>query len=279
VTLILTVVLILSLFAFQHVKAESNGTIYIRADGSLEGTDKIQCNGNVYTLTGNISFGIQVQKSYVVIDGAGYTIDGNGEEVGIDLSNGRGQDPSRTQINNITVKNLQIINCYSGIGNENTNNNTFIGNYVAGCDTGFWIIGSHNNTLTYNTIKDCVTGISINYGSSGNVIVENNIISSWSVWLSPAPMVDRNYWGDYLTRFPNAKEIDNSGVWDTPYSHGGAVIDYHPLVKPVVISSNGNPEVPGEQNPTIWIATTAAVVVGVGCVIYFVKSRKKAGED
>jgi len=95
--------------------------------------------------------------------------------------------------------------------------------------------------------------------------------------------VDRNYWGDYSNRFPNATEIDNSGVWDTPYSHDGDVIDYHPLVKPVDISSDANPEVPDEQDsktpfgehfPTIWIAATA-VVVGLGCLVYFVKFRKK----
>ncbi len=59
------------------VKAQS--TIYIRADGSVEGTDKIQQNGDIYTLTGNISVEIQVQKSYIVIDGAGYTLQGDGE--------------------------------------------------------------------------------------------------------------------------------------------------------------------------------------------------------
>ena len=35
------------------VKAE--GTIYIRDDGSVEGTDKILRDGNVYTLIGDIT--------------------------------------------------------------------------------------------------------------------------------------------------------------------------------------------------------------------------------
>jgi len=170
----------LSPFVIQAVKAQSTETIYIRADGSVEGTDKIQRNGNVYTLTGNISVGIQVQKSYVVIDGAGYAVEGNGEHGrGIDLSNGVGQDPSRGSISNVTVKNLKIVNCYYAIGNENTCNNTFVGNYISDCDTGFWITGSGNNTLIHNTIQNCTTGISINYDSGGNVIVENNIMSSW----------------------------------------------------------------------------------------------------
>jgi parallel beta-helix repeat protein len=243
-----------------HVASQSFETIYIRADGSVGGTDKIQRNGNVYTLTGNISGGIQVQKSYIVIDGAGYAVEGNGEETGIDLSNGRGQAPSRAQINNVTVKNLQIINCYYAIGNVNTNNNTFIGNYILDCDTGFWIIGSHNNTLIGNTVKDCITGISINYGSSGNVITENNIInSSVSIWLSPAPMVDKNYWSDYLTRYPNAKEIGSSGIWDTPYDRE-TFTDNHPLVEPVPVI----PEFPS----LIPVLPLVVAVVSTGLLVY-----------
>jgi parallel beta-helix repeat protein len=245
----------------QTVESQSAETIYIKANGIVEGTDKIQRNENVYTLTGNISVGIQVQKSYIVIDGAGYAIEGSGEEVGIDLSNGRGQDPSRTEINNVTVKNLRIINCYYGIGNENTSNNTFIGNYVADCDTAFWIIGSSNNTLRYNTVKDCVTGISINYGSSGNVITENNIYSSVSVWLSPEPTVDRNYWSDYLTRYPNAKEIGDSGIWDTPYDRE-TFTDNNPLVDPVSVI----PEFP--SGVILLILMVFSLVIGL---IYFKK--------
>ena len=234
--------------------AQSFGNVTINADGSVSGTG-IQRNGNIYTLTGDISGGISVQKSYVVIDGAGYTVNGGGQYVGVDLSNGRGQNPSRNQISNVTVRNLQIINCSYAIGNENTYNNTFIGNYISDSDMGFWITGSANNTLIHNTVKNCTTGISINYGSGGNIITENNVMSSWSVWLSPDPVVDRNYWGDYLTRFPNAKEIDNSGVWDTPYSHVDKVIDYHPLTDPVAVPSNDEnkttPTVAPTQIPTL----------------------------
>jgi parallel beta-helix repeat protein len=213
-------------------------TIYISADGSVEPqTASLQRNGDTYTLTSDLFGGIKAQKSYVTLNGAGYTIARNDSGTGVDLGNDVGQDPSRTPLTNVTVTNLKIINCTVAIGNENTYNNTFVGNYIENCDTGFWITGSANNTLYRNTIKNCPTGISINYGSGSNIIVENNILSSYSVWLSPDPTVDRNYWGDYTTRFPDAKEIDNSGVWDTPYSHGDKIIDYHPLTTPVNLSS------------------------------------------
>jgi parallel beta-helix repeat protein len=261
--------------------AQTFGSVTINADGSIAGTG-IQRTGDVYTLTGDISGGISVQKSYIVIDGAGFTVNGGGQYIGVDLGNGVGQDPSRSRICNVTVENLKMINCYYAIGSENTYNNTFIGNYIEGCDTGFWITGSPNNTLIHNTVKNCTTGISINYASGGNIVIENNILSSWSVWLSPDPVVDRNYWGDYTTRFPNAKEIDNSGVWDTPYSHWDKVIDYHPLTDPVDISSNGpsstltdqtlnsSPEAP---EFSAW-ATLLFFVIGVALICLVIFKRK-----
>ncbi len=257
----------------QPIKSQFLGTVYISHDGSVTGTDKIQLNGNIYTLTGNISGGIHVQTSYVIIDGAGYTVDGGGEGIGIDLSNGRGQDPSRTQINNVTIKNLKIINFIHGIGNENTCNNTFIGNYVSDCDTGFWITGSSNNTLVHNTVKDCVTGISINYCGHGNLILENNIINvRISVWLSPEPTVDRNYWSLYLTRYPHAKEIDSSGIGDIPYNYGGSLGNYtdnHPLMEPILSSQANIPEFPSQIILILFIV----VGIGVSLLVCFKKNR------
>ena len=87
---------VISTLEIGIVKAES--TIYIRADGSVEGTDKIQRDGDVYTLTGDISGGITVQRNFTVIDGAGYTLHGNGEGFGVSIKMG------------VTVQYLQIIN-------------------------------------------------------------------------------------------------------------------------------------------------------------------------
>ena len=238
-------------------QAQISATVTIYPDGSVTGTNNIQRNGDVYTLTGNISGGIQVQKSYIVIDGQGFTIEGNSQYArGIDLSNGVGQDPTHSMINNVTVQNLKIMNCYYAIDNSNTKNNTFIGNYIADCDTGFWITGSSNNTLKYNTVKDCVTGISINYAGF-NIITENNIINnSLLVWLSTEPFVDMNYWSNYLTKYPNAKEIEKSGLpnlfWDTPYNYGeslGNYTDSHPLINPISTSPISTPKPTSTSSP------------------------------
>jgi parallel beta-helix repeat protein len=179
-------------------------TVYIRADGSIEGTDKIQRSGDIYTLTGDISGWIVVQKSYILLDGAGYSVQGNGTGVGIDLSNNRGSDPSRPKISNVTVKNVQIVNFDCGIEHVNTSNNTIIGNYIADCFTGINVRGSPNNVLIKNnTSANNVNGISIAYSGGNQIITENNMINDVVssnnviiVWLSDQPKIDRNYWSD-----------------------------------------------------------------------------------
>ena len=49
--------------------------ITINSNGGISGTDKMRCDGNVYTLTGNIVYTIMVDKSNVVLDGAGFTLE------------------------------------------------------------------------------------------------------------------------------------------------------------------------------------------------------------
>ncbi len=234
---LLTVILIIALvlpILVNFVSAESSsGLIQITADGSVVGTSLIQRNENVYILTGNISGGIQVQKSNIVIEGAGYAVQGNGEGRGIDLSNGRGQDPSRPEVSNVTVRNLKILNFYYGVDNVNTHGNTFIGNYIENCVNSFWM-GGYDNVITYNAMKNA--SIAINYAGRSNNITKNNFVDCWvMVWLSTEPFVDENWWSDYVTRYPGAKEIGNTGVWDTPYAYWENTVDNHPQMKPIVI--------------------------------------------
>ena len=75
---ILAIVLIGMLgLSFKVQNVEASGTIYIRADGSVEGTDKIISSDNVtYTFTDNIYDSIVVERSNIIIDGNRYTLQG-----------------------------------------------------------------------------------------------------------------------------------------------------------------------------------------------------------
>ncbi len=47
-----------------------------------------------------------------------------------------------------------------------------------------------------------------------------------------------NYWSDYTNKYPNVKEIDNSGIGNTAYliSTNPNVLDRYPLLSPINIS-------------------------------------------
>ncbi|MCK4333140.1 MAG: hypothetical protein KAV40_06125, partial [Thermoplasmatales archaeon] len=74
-TLVLLLILCSVLVFLPNIGVvEASGTVYIRADGSVEGTDKIQRDGNVYTFTDDIYESLVVERDDVVVDGAGYSI-------------------------------------------------------------------------------------------------------------------------------------------------------------------------------------------------------------
>lgn len=66
--------------AFNVQRAEASGTIYIRADGSIDpDTAPISSVGNVtYTFTGNINDSIVVERSNVIVEGNNYKLQGTG---------------------------------------------------------------------------------------------------------------------------------------------------------------------------------------------------------
>ncbi|MCK4481960.1 hypothetical protein KAU55_01950, partial [Candidatus Bathyarchaeota archaeon] len=80
--LLTTVFLMASSFNIQTVKA--SGTIYIRADGSIDPpTANIATANNVtYTFTSNINESIIVKKGDITIDGKGHMLHGLGDGIG-----------------------------------------------------------------------------------------------------------------------------------------------------------------------------------------------------
>src|SRR3990170_6745661 len=112
---ILLLILFLALVRVSENSTASSlivGEIRIMPDGSVEGTDKIQRNGDVYTLVGDITgsvrmldYFISLERNNIVFDGAGRTIQGTG--VGIALKVwGR---------SNVTIQNMNINDFGTGI--------------------------------------------------------------------------------------------------------------------------------------------------------------------
>ncbi len=172
-TLLLTSVLALTLIV-QPVGASD--TIYIRADGRIDPpTAPISTlNSVTYTFTGNISDSIVVERDNIAIDGAGYTLQGSGGGIGIDLS-GR---------NNVTIENTTIKELYNGIYlDESSNNNGIAGNNITNNDNGIWFDSSSYNSISGNNITSNIFGMRLN-SSSYNSISGNNISNSYDgIWL------------------------------------------------------------------------------------------------
>jgi len=119
-------------------------TIYIRPDGTVEGKDKIQRDGNIYTFTDNIfNQSIIVERDNIVVDGVGYILQGIGNGTGIDLS----------YRSNVTIKNTKI----------------------KAFDIGMYLWRSSNNTISGNNITNTKWGIKLNWNSDSNTIFENNL--------------------------------------------------------------------------------------------------------
>jgi len=156
-----------SAFIIQPVKV-AGGTIYIRADGSIDPpTANITSVDNVtYTFTDNNYDSICVERDNIIIDGANYTLQGTGSGPGMDLS-------SRS---NVTIRNTKITSMQIGIWLSGSSN-IISGNTLTNCGFMGVYVGGTNHTVIANKIAmDWGFGISL-YESS-NDIVFGNVITS-----------------------------------------------------------------------------------------------------
>ena len=127
--------------------------IRITSAGTVEGTNLIQQSGNVYTLRGDIHETIVVLRDGIVLDGAGYTLQGSGNGSGVFLQDRNG----------VTIKNLKITNFQYGI--------KFTWLY-------FDSSTPKSNTVSRNTIANNTYGIMLMHSSEGNVFSENLIVNN-----------------------------------------------------------------------------------------------------
>ena len=175
-------------------------TIYISADGSVVGTDRIERNGDVYVFIGDVNDSIVVQKDNIVVDGAGFTLQGPGGIFGttaIKLST----------ISNVTIRNIWVTDFYHGIILSGSSNVSIYGNHIVEVPVeaiglsqssnfnsifdnrlntynGIVVTNSSGNLIYGNGIEKDMTGVSLSY-SSGNEVFGNNITGGLARQQSP----------------------------------------------------------------------------------------------
>ena len=163
-----------------RVKADTfSGVIRIMSDGTVEGTDKIQRNGDVYTFTGDVNADLPssftnlesfmlVMKDNIVIDGAGHTLESNGIGIGIFLR-------SR---HNVTVNNFNLKGFAIGISLAITDTSSY--EYPSGRRALNIEILNNNITAVYT--EGFLTGDNSGWGIylefSDNAVVSGNTITT-----------------------------------------------------------------------------------------------------
>jgi parallel beta-helix repeat protein len=258
-------ILLISMFGAAHEvrSVETAGSVYIRADGSVyPSTAAIFSADNItYTLTGELSDLVVVEKDDIVIDGAGFTNQGKGiwGSRGISLSN-----RSNVTIKNTSIKDFQyamflesshgnsiignnIINSRecNGIVLYNSSNTNIIGNnlaknsYAMGLEYssnnsirgnnitasniyGVYIWGSRDNAVSDNNISDCsYCGIGI-YGSSHDNTLSGNSITNNNCGICAIDSSDNSICHNYFMNNSIQVHIENSvNTWDSGYPSGG----------------------------------------------------------
>ena len=240
----------------RQVKA--GGTIYIRADGSVDPpvASISSVDNTTYTFTGNIHDSIVVERDNIVVDGISYILQGTWGGTGIDLS-----DRSNVIIKNVEIKAFYTAIYLSGSsnnsikGNNVTNNrhgidlhwscnNTVSGNNVTNNYYGLWLYDSSYNSVYTNNITNNHYGIRLCFCAPRNKIYHNNIIRNWdqvyprsstNVWDDNYPS-GGNHWSDYtgvdVKSGPNQDQPGSDGIGDTAYVIDGANQDNYPLMYP-----------------------------------------------
>jgi len=241
---------------FRVQPARADGTIYIRANGSVDGTDKIASADNTtYTFTENLNAPLVVERSDIIIDGQGHVIQGNQTESGYGIS--------WSSIDNVTVRNTNIEDCDVGIYVEHSSNSRIIGNnftngyvnslalrisnssgtkidrnriqlrFIQGLingpgNNGIDLIFS-NESIISNNIVETEWDWNMLYGgttlllesSTSNTIIQNDINSSMVVIHIVSSSSNRFYHNNFLRETGQVITDGSQNAWDNGYGSGG----------------------------------------------------------
>ena len=183
----------------------------------------------------NTIFGNRIEDNMSGITGDQYSsgniISGN------NITNNDGAIGLSYSSNNSITEN-QINNNQGGIGLVGANFNIISGNNMTNNEIAIGLSSSANNSITENQINNNYYGINLNI-SSGNTIVHNSFvdnsqevvsIGSLNSWDDGYPS-GGNYWSEYQAINPEAEEIDDSGIWNTPYVIDDNNQDNYPVVE------------------------------------------------
>lgn len=255
--------------AWDVPPVQAVGTIYIRADGSIDPpTAPITTTDNVtYTFTDNIlnHDSIIIERDNIVVDGGIYcTLQGTGlgQSRGIDLT-------ART---NVTIRNAYITKFYCGIwlnGSSHTNitsnvlasndyglwleevtsDTSISGNHItANSNTGMVILNSLNTSVTGNTFETNNDGITLGYSSHTSLTGNDITANTWyGVWLGHSintsisgNNLTANAYGIGLADFANHTRVSDNTITNSSL-YGITLSDaFHTRLSSNTLTNNSN---------------------------------------
>ena len=229
--------LLVDLANANPIAPRSYPTITINNDGSITPpTAPINRNGNFYTIAEDLlEQTILIYRSDIMLEGAGHIINvpkksegnTNYQTIGISLQPDTNTDNVINR-KNVIIKNLTVIGSIEIYRGDNCQIEKVTAKNI-------WIDGNSN------TIKDSTCGVGLSNNARNNVITQNNINSLWigndcysnkfylnNFNLTEYPGVFStiswdngnigNFWSNYTTKYPEAIELGNSGIGNTPYT-------------------------------------------------------------
>jgi parallel beta-helix repeat protein len=270
IVLILISLMALSTISTQSAKAQAQSIFIINSDGSVSPqTSLIQQAGSIYYLTSEVDTSVVfvVQDSNIVFDGNGHTVSNGFIAIGrspssvvsvtnltvrnFNIADAVGGVVDMADSSNITIANNNItggaslIAEFEGINVENSSSIRIIGNSIKNAWCGIWLSGSQDDLISENTISTSISNSWGNYGaaiifnsSSNCTIYDNAFLNIGHQTEMNATSINTwdngevgNFWNDYLSRYPNATEIDDSGIGNTPYVIDANNVDHYPLMR------------------------------------------------
>ncbi len=286
----LTILVLVSLCSVPVLSVQASVLIFIRADGSIEGTNKIHRSGNTFIFNGDIteSYGIIVEKSNIVIDGKSHSLKSTPRilpigswDFGIELSN--------VTNGNVTIKNLKILDFNIGVYIWTTNN-TITGNTIIGGNVGIFLAESPN-TVIGNYIEDNTEGVFLGplpdtHKTVHNIIYHNSFVNNTQQvydceCTDPHTIQHLNIWdnGTYGNYWSDYSGIDTDGneIGDTTYPVSDDDVDTCPLMTPLAYPLDKKDGFLGTDIPLeVGLTITAATVIAISATVYVVFKRKKS---
>lgn len=169
-SLVLMLLAALGVVVLTKAATTVEGTIFIRADGSVEPSSApIQRNGDIYVLTGDIasfSDGIVVERDGITLDGAGHKVQGTGGSGSLPTAYSTGIN--LTERSNVTIENTTVIGFATGMM-VSLDYNNIVGNSLAGNGRGVYLTGAGHNNIHANNIFSDGDGIWLDSSSNNNI--------------------------------------------------------------------------------------------------------------